>query len=245
MNEATARALAEINTDFYRDHAAEFSATRSAPWPGWAPLVPALRAAPGTGAVRALDVGCGNGRFARYLAEALAPRSLALCGVDASEPLLDAARRTGPPGARWQAGDVVAAPDALPSGPFDLVALFAVIHGVPSRERRRALLATCAARVAPAGRLVLTTWRRGEGERAVDWNTYSSRARMPIDCSQLEPGDHLIPWGDGDDVVRYFHSFDESELATWTAGLPLVLEQRYRADGRTGDQNEYFVFRAR
>ena len=125
------------------------------------------------------------------------------------------------------------------------MALFAVIHGVPSRERRRALLEACAARVAPDGRLVLTTWRRGERERTVDWNSYSSRARMPIDCSQLEPGDHLIPWGDGDDVVRYFHSFDESELATWTAGLPLVLDQRYRADGRTGDQNEYFVFRAR
>ena len=79
----------------------------------------------------------------------------------------------------------------------------------------------------------------------MDWNTYSSRAGMPIDCSQLEPGDHLIPWGESDDVVRYFHAFDESELATWSAGLPLALEQRYRADGRTGDQNEYFVFRKR
>jgi SAM-dependent methyltransferase len=140
---------------------------------------------------------------------------------------------------------VVADPDALPAGPFDLVALFAVIHGVPGRERRRALLAACAHRLAPGGRLAFTTWRRGEGERAVDWNTYSSRARMPIDCSQLESGDFLIPWGDGDDVVRYFHFFDESELATGTSGLPLVLEQRYRADGRTGDQNEYFIFRAR
>jgi len=46
-------------------------------------------------------------------------------------------------------------------------------------------------------------------------------------------------------VVRYFHFFDESELATWTAGLPLELEQRFRADGRTGDLNEYLVFRAR
>jgi len=35
------------------------------------------------------------------------------------------------------------------------------------------------------------------------------------------------------------------ELSTWTAGLPLVLEERYCADGHTGDQNEYFVYRAR
>jgi SAM-dependent methyltransferase len=245
VNDATARALAAINEAFYRDHAAEFSAKRTKPWPGWDRLVPALRATPGTGAVRALDVGCGHGRFARWLAASLAPRAVAVCGVDASEPLLEMARNAGPPGARWQTGDLVAAPDALPPGPFDLAALLAVIHGVPGRERRRALLAACAARLAPGGRLALTIWLRGAGERAVDWNSYSSRARMPIDCSQLEPGDRLIPWGAGDEVVRYFHFFDESELATWVDGLPLALEDRYRADGGTGDQNEYFVYRAR
>jgi SAM-dependent methyltransferase len=245
VNETTIRALAAINTDFYRDRATEFSSKRTSPWPGWAGLRPALRDVPGTRAVRVLDVGCGHGRFARWAAEALAPRALDVTGVDASVPLLELARRTGPPGARWQVADVIAAPDALPSGPFDLVALLAVIHGVPGRERRRALLDECAARVAaPGGRLVLTTWLRGETERAIDWNSYSSRADMPIDCAQLEPGDRLIPWGPGDRVVRYFHFFDESELASWTAGLPLALESRYRADGHTGDQNEYFVFRA-
>ena len=245
MNEATVQALAAINRDFYRDHAAEFSATRSAPWPGWERLLPALRAVPGDRAVRVLDVGCGNGRLARYLASALAPRAVEVVGVDASEPLLAAARAAGPPGARWVCADVIAEPDALPSGPFDLVALIALIHGIPGRARRRALLAASAARVAPGGQLAVTTWRRGERERAVDWNSYSSRTRMPIDCSQLEPGDHLIPWGEGDETVRYFHALDESELASATSGLPLVLDQRYRADGRTGDQNEYLVFRAR
>jgi tRNA (uracil-5-)-methyltransferase TRM9 len=245
VNEATVRALAAINADFYRDRADEFSGKRTMPWPGWERLVPALRGTPGTGAIRVLDLGCGHGRFARWAADALAPRALALWGVDASEPLLELARRTGPPGAHWQTGDVIAAPEALPFGPFDLVALVALIHGVPSRERRRALLAACARRLAPGGRLVLTTWLRGEAERVVDWNSYSSRADMPIDCTQLEPGDRLIPWGSGDRVVRYFHFFHESELSTWTAGLPLVLEERYCADGHTGDQNEYFVYRAR
>jgi SAM-dependent methyltransferase len=244
MNAATVEALAAINRAFYRDRAAEFSAARPAPWPGWDALLPALRAT-GDAPLRVLDLGCGHGRFARWLAQAIAPRALALCGVDASLPLLEQARAAGPAGARFEPGDLVTAPDTLPAGPFDLVSLVAVIHGVPSRERRRALLAACADRLAGGGRLVVTIWLRDERERTLDWNSYSARADMPIDCTQLEPGDRLVPWGAGLDVVRYFHFFDESELASWNAGLPLALEQRFRADGRHGDANEYFVFRAR
>jgi tRNA (uracil-5-)-methyltransferase TRM9 len=248
MNDATVRALAEINRTFYRERAREFSAARAAPWPGWQALVAPLRERAGAEPLRVLDVGCGNGRFARFLASALPDHTLALWGVDASEPLLDEARRAGPEGARWQPGDIVAEPEALPAGPFDAIALLNVIHGVPGRARRRDLLAACARRLAPGGLLVLTTWRFTRDERVrgrvLPWNAYSSRAPVPIDCSQLEPGDHLLPWGDGDQTVRYIHAFDDSEIAACIETLPLALERRYTADGRTGDQNEYFLLRA-
>jgi SAM-dependent methyltransferase len=247
MNEATVHALAEINRSFYRAHADAFRAARTVPWKGWEQLGPLLRARGRKAPLRVLDVGCGHGRFARFLAEQLPGESFEWTGVDASAPLLAEARKLGLAGATTREIDVVLHPDALPEGRFDWVVLFGVLHGVPGASRRKALLEACARRLAPGGRLVFTTWRLLEDGRArgriLDWNAYSSRAPMPIDCSQLEPGDLLLPWGDGDEVVRYVHAFDESEIARSLDGLGLAPERRFRADGRTGDQNDYFVLR--
>jgi SAM-dependent methyltransferase len=243
MNEATWRALAGINDAFYRDHAEAFAATRTTPWQGWDRLLPLLReTAP---PLRVLDVGCGHGRFARFLADALPGSPVAWTGVDGSAALLEQARRGAPGAAARVRGDVVADPEALPAGPVDWVVLFGVLHGGPSAERRRALLEACAGRLAPGGRLAFTTWRFAEDGRArgriLPRNAFSSRAPVPIDCSQLEPGDALLPFGPGDEVVRYVHAFDDSEIARWLRELPLARAKRFRADGRTGDQNEYFV----
>jgi len=236
MNEATTRALAAINRRFYAEHAQAFSDTRGAPWPGWRRLLPALRARAARGPLRVLDIGCGNGRFAHFLAAELPDAALAYCGIDSSGPLLEIARAAAPAGAEWRLAD---APGALPSGPFDLVAMFALLHGVPGRARRAALLDACAARVAPGGLLAFTTWHLEHG-RCVDWADVAE----PIDPAELEPGDALLPWGDGDTVVRYVHHFDDDEIADGYARTKLRPELRYRADGRDGASNEYFVFRA-
>jgi len=249
VNDATAEALAAINRDFYAAHAASFSATRQSPWAGWERLLePLRRRAAGDAALRVLDVGCGNGRFARFLAERLADRPHCVHGVDASEPLLREARRKAPPGAGFLCADAVECPEALPPGPFEAVVLFGVLHGVPGRAQRTALLRACAARLAPGGLLALSLWRLERDARllgrVVDWNVYSSRAPMPIDCSQLESGDLLLPWGAGDEVLRYCHAFDESEIAQLQSALePLELrpEARFRADGRSGEQNDYVL----
>jgi SAM-dependent methyltransferase len=247
MNEATVRALSAINTSFYEEHADAFRSKRTVPWQGWEQLRPLFRPPVGGPPLRVLDVGSGHGRFAEFLATALPADRVSWWGIDASQPLLDHVRDPGLAEMRTLRVDFVLDPEALPGERFDRVVLFGVLHGVPSAARRLALLQACARRLAPSGRLVFTTWRFQEDARAraraLPWNVYSSRAPMPIDCSQLEPGDVLLPWGDGDEVVRYVHAFDEHEIETCLAGLDLALERRFRADGRAGDQNEYFVLR--
>jgi SAM-dependent methyltransferase len=247
MDDETARALNDLNLGFYRDHAAEFSASRARPWRGWNRLLAWI---PDTGGLSLLDVGCGNGRFGRFLA---GHRALArYVGVDASAPLLAIARADAPAAAHvdWIEADfVVAPPDrVLPAGRFDLAVLFGVLHGVPGRERRRALLEAVATRLAPGGLLAFTCFRFAEDARlagrSLPWDR--ARAALPgcaIDPSRLDPGDHLLPWGADPCVLRYGASIDDGERAWLASDLPLEPVAEFRDDGATTALNHYVLLR--
>jgi SAM-dependent methyltransferase len=106
MNPQTRRALNAINRDFYAAEAsaASFSATRDHAWPGWERVwTHALAAARPSASARpvlsVLDVGCGNGRFAAFLAEH-SRETIHYVGVDASQLLLDRAAKRARPLAR-------------------------------------------------------------------------------------------------------------------------------------------------
>ena len=249
MDEVTARALDGINRVFYETWADDFSATREAPWRGWERLVPHVLEAADGATLRVLDVGCGNGRLAGFLGDRLATRQIALDyhGVDASARLLALARERETR-ASFTCGDFAATPgEALPPGPFGLVALFGVLHCVAGRARRRHLLEVAAERLAAGGVLAVARWRFAESERfggkRIPWETWNARAEAPVDPEALEPGDHLLSWG-AQGAVRYCHAVDPAELDALTKGLPLSRVDLYRADGREADLNEYAIFRA-
>ncbi len=243
MDAKTQQALRAINDRFYRERASEFSATREKPWPGWARVLAAAKRA---GALSVLDVGCGNGRFASYLASG-AVEQLRYVGIDASEPLLAIARGRCAPSERieFHALDCLADPDALPPGPFDLVALFGVLHHVPAFATRRALLSALLTRVAEGGVLALTLWQFGNrarfSKRIVAWKTYCQSAALPLDIGDLEPGDSLVRWGEDEDAVRYCHFVDTGERERLLADLPIRRVDIFDADGREGDLNQYLL----
>ncbi|MEU4892310.1 class I SAM-dependent methyltransferase [Streptomyces sp. NPDC044780] len=76
------------------------------------------------GALVALDVGCGTGRFARLLAE----RGLEVEGVDADAGVIEAARAAGG-GPQYRQVDVREA--ALPEGRYDFISCNASLHHMP------------------------------------------------------------------------------------------------------------------
>jgi len=245
VDDATARALNRINRRFYAEQAGAFSATRERPWHGWLRLRERLLAEDPGEAPAVLDVGCGNGRLGRFLAEGLP--GLRYTGVDASEALLERAREAGGlgPAPELHALDLVEDdPSAwLGARRFDLIALFGVLHHVPGAARRRALLASLLAHLAEGGLLALTCWRLAQLER------FRSRTRpwpecpVPLDPEQLEPGDRLLPWGRGEGL-RYVHFADEQETAALLDALGAKVVESFEADGEGEALNRYFLVRA-
>jgi len=250
MNAATQRALAEHTRSFYTAHAEAFSATRDHPWSGWRRVVEAL---PASERRRVLDAGCGNARLAGYLASAAPSAALDYTGIDSCPALLATARSRIGSGADGDmgsdgglqaqllesdlSGDELA--DRLPDGPFDLVCAFGLLHHIPGFERRRELIRQLAGRLATDGRLALAFWRFGERDRfrrrRLDWSVAPA-----IDRAQLEPGDHLLAWGDRD-AARYCHACDDAEIDALLAELPLRVLDDFEADGKSGDLNRYLV----
>jgi SAM-dependent methyltransferase len=246
VDDTTARALADINARFYASRAQDFSASREAPWPGWQRLAALLDAEQLPLAARVLDVGCGNARLGRFLAAARP--ALRYTGLDSCRELIAIARAAGALGAQpeFLEADLVGEPLAASLGArrFDLIACFGLLHHVPGRAQRRALLTSLLAHLAPGGLLALTCWRLASFTRFRDKIVPWQQARPPIAASQLEPGDHLLPFGDGDGL-RYVHFAHEDETAELLAELSVERVANWRADGKRGELNQYFVIRAR
>jgi SAM-dependent methyltransferase len=255
MNKETVRALNAINRSFYGAAAAEFSAARRDPWPGWKRLPPLIEENLPDRALGVLDVGCGNGRLASFLADALPGRSASLryCGVDASAPLLEAVRARRLPFGEVETRlvDVVETPIEEHQGAraFSLVTLFGVLHHVPSEQRRGHLLRSLAGCLEDGGLLALAIWRFEAFERfrarLRPWEEFNATADERIDLAQLEAGDHLLPWGEDGRAVRYCHFVDEAETRRLLEAASLSVVATWAADGREGSLNRYFVLRVR
>ncbi|MEW6579100.1 MAG: hypothetical protein AB1435_07890, partial [Chloroflexota bacterium] len=58
-----------------------------------------------------------------------------------------------------------------------------------------------------------------------------------------EPGDYLLDWRRGARAPRYCHYVDDAEHAALIAATGLRELATYRADGHTGDVNQYSILR--
>lgn len=235
MEQETERRLLALNHSFYEHLATPFAQSRKQPQPGFTRLMEHLPQP----CHSVLDVGCGEGRFGRFLAGAGFTGSY--LGLDFSEGLLVKAAAGFP--ATLDSAFLVrdlARPGALSDlGTFSLIVCLAVLQHIPGRHNRQELLGDMADHLAPGGRIFLSTWQFMDSVRQrrklVPWEA------ADFDPASLEPGDYLLSWRSGGFGFRYAAHVDavETDRMATTAGLSIVAQ--FRSDGREGDLNLYTV----
>lgn len=250
MKAETVAALNEINRRFYHHRASEFSATRERPWAGWSELFELLSLPDDP---RVLDLGCGNGRFARFLLERL-EKSFSYLGIDQSPLALEEASRRlgGRERFLFAAHDFVSSEEPLPPElarrSFDLITLFGVMHHIPGRRRRRKLLESLSRNLASRGFLAYAIWRFADHERfrrkLVPWSELEKQIELPIDLSDLEPGDYLMTWGGGASggrpALRYCHALSDEEEKELVSASSLSLAAKLDP---SSEPNRYYLLR--
>lgn len=250
MDAQLARRLIACNNEFYRSHAASFSATRRAPWQGWAHIAEVAQAlAEPSGTLRVLDVACGNLRFERFLAERMPAVELSCLAVDSTPELsCDASAIRG---VRTRTVDVLEAlldeRDPLDAtGTFDLTVCFGFLHHVPGENLRRALLDTLVRHTRAGGIIALSLWQFMDDPRLARKAEATEEAvreqGFPVDA--LDADDHLLGWQDSIQPVRYCHHFGEAEVNKLSAHLSQRGAREidlFSADGRSGTLNRYLI----
>lgn len=183
MNTDLAKSRREGVADFYETHAAAFSQTRTFVWPE--ERLVAARIRPG---MTVVDIGAGNGRFAR-----LVPPEATYLGIEPSAGL-----RAQAPSLDLRSGGFPNLP--LPDQVADITVCFAVFHHLLDQDERLQAFGELLRITKPGGLIALTSWigtNHPEAEPVVDGL----------------PGDQWIPWKkDGASANRFVHTLTREEI---------------------------------
>ena len=264
MDEMNARRLVALNTEFYRQAAGSFSATRHGSWPGWeivadclehdlpgrcldAPSSTACAHALDASQISVLDLACGNMRFEAFLEERMPDHRFTFDAVDNCMQFDCMQTRTP---VAFHELDLVESLMAdtleqdLGISPCMAVACFAFLHHIPSTELRERFMRSLVSLAAPGGLVFVSLWSfADEPDFAANALATTQKAIDELGLD-LDPSDYLLGWQNNPGLYRYCHSFDEDEADDLAECVEphARLIRRYRADGRSGKMNTYLVF---
>jgi 2-polyprenyl-3-methyl-5-hydroxy-6-metoxy-1,4-benzoquinol methylase len=193
-----------------------------------------------------LDVGCGDGKVGRRLAE----RGVQSLGFDGSAAMIARARKLTE---NWRlknsqfsdspitfAHADLLANDFSVHELFDWITAFAVFHHLPGHAMRLRVLRRLAVHLAPGGALAMSNWQLTRSERLsariAPWSL------LGLSEAEVEPNDYLLRWERGGRRgLRYVHVLEEVEARRLADDAGLTVSEVFSADGASGDLAEYVV----
>ncbi len=271
MDKEIAYRLIEMTKDFYVRFAESFSDTRQRPWQGWIDLLDVIAddgmQVDRSRAFKVADIGCGNMRFERLLIERIVnvidvkPAIDALC-VDATVQLMDrdpfiSDELSGRVALKQVCTDVIDSlsltGDLSLDGVYrdrDLVVCFALMHHIPLRSWRIALIRSMIDLAAEGGYVVLSFWQFSKDARIHSKALAASalaKDSLQIDLD-AKYGDYFLGWQGSTQCFRYCHDFSDDEVNSMideclSSAENVSLLSTFYADGSTGDLNRYVVLK--
>lgn len=215
MQTATIESLIRLNQVFYMTYADSFHKTRLSPWNGWNDLLPLL---PISTASSYVDIGCGNGRWFRFLTESNVQIESAV-GFDLDTYMLGQARFSFIKDSRFRfyQSDCIDTLDSCLThvGSPQVITSFGLWHHIPSYALRTRQLQKLIGTVAPLGSVVVSCWQfaNDEAYRQKLIDPRSVTQQTGIEADEFETGDYFLGWRSDASVLRYCHSFSDEEIS--------------------------------
>ncbi len=231
MDEIVTDRLLSINREFYSRYANSFAESRSHMPSGFNKLAYYLPARP----VDVLDVGCGEGRFGRFVAEN--HLLMSYTGVDFGQELMEvaAASLSG----NYEIRDLSRANCLAGLDMFDIVVCLATLQHIPGRDNRIRLLTEMRNHLNPGGRIFLSNWQFLQSQRQM--KKVIAWSNVGLNSDDVEKHDYLLTWQRGGYGVRYVSWIGSEEILRLADAADLEVLTQFRSDGREGDLNLYSV----